>query len=294
MSDQRLGAAFRAVRIRRRWRQTDVATRAGVSRAFISLIERGHIDRVSLGTLRLVAAVLDIRIDIVARWRGGELDRLINARHSALHEAVAISFGALPGWTLRPEVSFAIYGERGVIDIVAWHASSGSLIIIELKSDVIDIQEMVGTLDRKVRLAGQICRERGWPAPKTVSSWLILADQSSNRRRVTRHSAVLRAAFPTDGRAMRRWLNDPAGSVAALSFMAYANLGGAKSVLGGTQRVRRPSVAVAERGPTGSAVPDLDNATGESTMADDSRLFADSAVGSGVSQRNSPASHITP
>ena len=43
MQDARLGAIFRAVRIRRGWRQIDVATRARVSRAEVSLIEQaGH------------------------------------------------------------------------------------------------------------------------------------------------------------------------------------------------------------------------------------------------------------
>jgi transcriptional regulator with XRE-family HTH domain len=81
MEDIRVGAAVRAVRKRRGWRQQDVATRAGVSRSFISLVEHGHLDRVPLRTIRRIAAVLDIRIDIVARWRGGELTGL--ARHSA-------------------------------------------------------------------------------------------------------------------------------------------------------------------------------------------------------------------
>jgi transcriptional regulator with XRE-family HTH domain len=48
MTDDRVGASIRAVRIRRRWRQADVAERAGVSRAFVSLVERGHLDRASL------------------------------------------------------------------------------------------------------------------------------------------------------------------------------------------------------------------------------------------------------
>ena len=113
MSDHRVGASFRAVRIKRRWRQSDVAARAGVSRAFVSLVEHGHLDKVSLALLRRVASVLDIRVDVVARWRGGELDRLLNARHSVLHESVARFLEASPGWVFAPEVSFAVYGSAG-------------------------------------------------------------------------------------------------------------------------------------------------------------------------------------
>jgi hypothetical protein len=60
----------------------------------------------TLERIRAVGAALDIGIEIAVRWRGGELDRLVNARHSALHEAVARWFVRHPGWSLAPEASF--------------------------------------------------------------------------------------------------------------------------------------------------------------------------------------------
>jgi transcriptional regulator with XRE-family HTH domain len=62
MSDQRVGASFRAVRVKRRWRQSDVAERAGVSRAYVSLIERGHLEQATVAMLRRVAGALDMRV----------------------------------------------------------------------------------------------------------------------------------------------------------------------------------------------------------------------------------------
>ena len=137
MDDQRVGAAFRAVRLRRRWRQSDVAVKAGVSRGTVSALERGHLERMPLATIRSVARVLDVRIDVVARWRGADLHRLLNARHSALAESVARFLVGSPPWLSRPEVSFSVYGERGVIDILAFHPPTGALLVIELKTDQI-------------------------------------------------------------------------------------------------------------------------------------------------------------
>jgi hypothetical protein len=58
-----------------------------------------------------VAAALDVRVDVIARWRAGDLDRLLNAGHSALHDSVAAWFReAFPDWELAPEVSFSIFG----------------------------------------------------------------------------------------------------------------------------------------------------------------------------------------
>jgi hypothetical protein len=103
-----------------------------------------------------------------------------------------------------------------VIDVLAWHAPT-RLLVIELKTELVDVQELLGTLDRKRRLARKIGIERGW-WPAVVAAWVILADGRTNRRRVDAHRTVLRAALPTDGRAMNAWLAAPRGPVAALSF----------------------------------------------------------------------------
>ena len=89
MDDQVVGLALRRVRLRRNERQCDVAKKAGVSASVYSDVERGNLDATTLRTLRKVAAALEIRIDVTVRWRGGELDRLINARHATMSQAVA-------------------------------------------------------------------------------------------------------------------------------------------------------------------------------------------------------------
>ena len=119
-------------------------------------------DTLTLEVVRRITAALDIRVDLVARWRAGDLDRLLNSRHSALHEQVARMFrDDLPPWAIEPEVSFAVYGERGVIDIFAWHPGRRALLVIELKTDIVDVNDLVGTVDRKRRLARTIAA-RAW------------------------------------------------------------------------------------------------------------------------------------
>jgi transcriptional regulator with XRE-family HTH domain len=218
MDDLRFGSVVRHVRVKRGWRQRDLAEKAEFSRATISRIERGHVATLSVDTIRRVSAALDIRVELNARWRAGDLDRLLNAKHSALHELVARMFrGEVPAWVFEPEVSFAIYGERGVIDILAWHPGRRAVLVIELKTDIVDVNDLVGGVDRKRRLAWRIARERGWE-PETVSAWVIVAGGRTNRARIAAHAAMLRAAFPVDGRGIKRWLRDPVGAISAMSM----------------------------------------------------------------------------
>jgi hypothetical protein len=124
------------------------------------------------------------------------------------------------------EVSFAIYGERGIIDLLAWHESTSSLAVIELKTAIVDVDELIGTLDRKRRLAAQIAASRGWAAG-SVSAWLIVGDSSTNRRRVADHRTLLTSALPRDGRSLAPlFLHPERGPGSGIAF--WSNLPGVK------------------------------------------------------------------
>ena len=173
MDDIRFGAALRAARVRRGWRQLDLAIRAGLSDSLVSRIERGHLDGIQLGTLRAIAAVLEVRVELLPRSRAADLDRLINAKHAALTEAMTGWLRAFPGWELRPEYSFSVYGERGVIDLIGWHARSRALLECEHKSDIVDwascSEPSIAAGDLARRLSSRLAGSRQ-PCPRCWSS----------------------------------------------------------------------------------------------------------------------------
>ena len=179
----RLGRSLRALRIRRRWRQLDVADRAGVSRSLISSIERGHAGTVTLDTIVRVAAVLDARLDVALRWHGEHLDRLLDAAHAGLVDRV-VELLTSTGWDVAVEASFAIRGERGSIDVLALHRSTGRMLVVEVKSVVPDSQAMLYGLDGKVRLAPLIGAERGWVTGGAAARLLVIGDGSTARSRI--------------------------------------------------------------------------------------------------------------
>src|SRR5262245_32457445 len=112
MDDVRIGRVLRALRRRRGWTQCELAARCGLSQQAISLVERGHGLRLSGETMRRVFAALDARWDPVVTWRGGDLDRLLDADHAAIVDEVVRRLVALR-WNVRVEVTYSHFGERG-------------------------------------------------------------------------------------------------------------------------------------------------------------------------------------
>lgn len=203
------------------------------------MIERGRLERVSIKLLRRVAQALDAELAILVRWRGGDLDRLLDEDHARLIGQVILILKAA-GWHLRTEVTYAWYGERGSIDILAWHPGMRTILVIEVKTDLVSVEETIRRHDEKSRLAARVARDQfGWHAAR-VARILVLPEHSTARRRVERHAAVLAAAYPARGTALRRWLREPTSDLSGLLFLSADRTGARSSV---RKRVRCTKVA---------------------------------------------------
>lgn len=207
MDDQRFGRSILVLRQRRGWRQEDLSARAGVSQSAISDMERGRADRYTLATIRRVLRALDARAALDANWAGrGDLDRLLDADHARVMQAWA-NRHRQAGWDVWNEASFSIYGERGSIDQLAFHPLTGVLEVAEGKTGIWDVQDTLGRLDTKVRLAPRIAAERGWRIRRVVGA-LVLLDGRTVRRRVAEYQQLF-ARYETRGRAAHAFVRDP-------------------------------------------------------------------------------------
>jgi hypothetical protein len=216
----------------------DLAAAARVSRTMVWRVEAGRGDELALRHVVAIVRSLSARLELLVTWQGEGLDRLLDADHAALVEMVAAELRTL-GWDVAVEVSFNIRGERGSIDLLAFHPPSGTVLVIEVKSVVPDIQATLVVLDRKTRLAEQIARERGWVA-RGVGRILVLADGRTTRRRVAEHAAMFAAAFPHRTVATKRWLRAPAlvHRFSGLWFLADARQVSARQRVGRRERSR--------------------------------------------------------
>jgi Holliday junction resolvase-like predicted endonuclease len=195
-------------------------------------MERGGADLVTVRGLERVAATLGARVEVRILWQGEGLDRLLDARHAALVERLVVTLVPL-GWQALTEVSFNIRSERGSIDVLAHHAHTGGLLVVEVKSVVPDLQAMLVALDRKARLSRTIAEERGWRVT-AVGRLLVLPEDRTARRRINAHRSTFEAALPARNVEVRRWLRHPGGPLAGLVFLTDGRQAGAR------HRITRP------------------------------------------------------
>jgi transcriptional regulator with XRE-family HTH domain len=241
MDDVRLGRTVRALRQKRNWRQVDLAHRAELSAALVGLLERGHADRLTVRAVRQVAQVLGLQLRWDAGYRGAELGRLLDADHARLAEWLVRRLDAI-GWTVAVEASYNHFGERGRIDILAYHALTRTLLVVEIKTLIVEVQDLLGGLSTKARIAPIVARSLGF-RPASVVPCLVLLETTTNRRRLSAHERLF-ARLAVRGRLALSWLAASSGAPdGLLLFVKLPDHHGIGARRAGRQRVRLNGVS---------------------------------------------------
>jgi len=240
MDRVKIGNTFRAIRVEMGLRQADVAARAGVSQQSVSDLECGRFGGLSVNTYCEMARAVDADVSLAPRWRGSKLDRLLDRKHAQIQNRVAEVLGG-HGWEVRTEFSFNLYGERGSVDLLGWHPTSRALLVVEVKTELTDLQETLRVLDMKHRVVPVVSRSNcGWN-PLVVGSVLVMPDASTHRDLAERHSALMSASLPSRTWAVRHWVIEPSGTMRGIWFLRNTGEGGANWRVQPSRRVRKPT-----------------------------------------------------
>jgi transcriptional regulator with XRE-family HTH domain len=193
-----IGAAIASVRHALGWSQRELARRARVSQSWISRLETGRLARVSFDAADRVFAIMGAQVVITVQApflvdRQGQRD----PAHARLLAHIAMMLRQA-GWLVATEVEVGGDRSRGWIDLLAWHPATGTLLVIEVKTEVHDLGNIQRTLGWYEREAWTAARRLGWRPRAVVGSLLLLATEA-NDARTRENRLMLDEDFP--GRA---------------------------------------------------------------------------------------------
>jgi transcriptional regulator with XRE-family HTH domain len=209
----------REVRLALGWSQRELARRAELAQSTICRIERATLADMTFDTAAVVLdvlgvrATLDLQSPLIADGR-----RQKDPGHARCVAYVARRLRRL-GWVTATEVEIVTGSSRGWIDVLAYRESDGLLLVIEVKTDLVD----VGMVQRQVawyeRAAWDAARREGWLPREAIGAVLVLATQRTLER-VAENRELLRQSFPMSARELTLAVNGEARVASRMRAMA--------------------------------------------------------------------------
>jgi len=190
----------RSARLQLHVTQADLAATVGVSRTHISAIETGRANP-TLGVVARISEALDLGLAFVSRPPvviGPRQRDFVHARCSAYIERRLRTLG----FEVLREVEIVHGRSHGWIDLLAFDRSTGTLIVIEVKTGLDDIGGAERQLGWYERAARGMAAARGWQ-PRRVRTWLLVLASVEVDAAIRANRDVLDVAFPVRAGVMR-------------------------------------------------------------------------------------------
>jgi transcriptional regulator with XRE-family HTH domain len=196
-----VGAWCRRTRIELDITQQQLADALGISRTYLVAIEAGRANP-SLALVDRMGDALDTTFELIAngpKLIGGTRERdLIHARCSGY---VGRRLKAA-GLDVAREVGIIDGRSRGWIDLLAFDRRTGTMLIVEIKTELDDVGRIERQLGWYERVAWWTDEARTW-RPRRVQSWLLVLATAQADAAIARQRDALTAAFPARARERR-------------------------------------------------------------------------------------------
>jgi transcriptional regulator with XRE-family HTH domain len=180
--------------------QQQLGEAVGISHGYIARIELGQADP-SLGLVERIAAALDLDVELVSRapiviGEGRQRD-LVHARCSGQVDRRLRS----AGWLTARESEVVHARSHGWIDLLAFDPTTGTLLVIEIKTRLDDIGAVERQLGWYQRSAFEVAERLGW-RPRRVLGWLLILASDEVEGVIRANQELLSRAFPVRARSM--------------------------------------------------------------------------------------------
>jgi len=194
----------RAGRRGRRWTQRRLAHEVGVSQSQVDRIEHAAVRDLSIRRTVGFVDALGGRLNVTFSAPQGA-PRVRDAAHARAVAYVARRLDR-QGYLVATEVEVSGERWRAFADVVAFHPTERLLLVIEVKTEILDL----GDIDRQLGVAERgswaAAHQRGWRPRRVIGVLLVLATQA-NDRRLAQHRAIFHRQYPVRWQELYRLLN---------------------------------------------------------------------------------------
>lgn len=200
---RRLGVALREARLHLRLSQRQVATWAGVSQSWVSLMERGRGAGASLETWASVTAAVDEQL-VAYLERAPGASRPRDHAHLRGQELV-IRTARSGGWLPLPEAPLDPTAQRSrSVDVLLARGGGMEVAVVEIWDWFDDVGAAMRSLDGKIAAAGGSANE----GRQAGGLWVVRGTRRNHLLAAELH-ALFGAKFPGSSSAWLRALTDP-------------------------------------------------------------------------------------
>lgn len=193
------------------WSERELARRLGTNQAAIQRLESADHPLMNVDLASRAIELLGIRMTIDANPLG-LADR--RDQRDAVH---ALCCGHVArrlrrdGWDPRAEVEVGDGRSRGWIDVLAYRSADRALLVIEVKTAIVDLGRTLRTLGWYARSAREAAAQFGW-RPRTVTPALLVLCTVESDARLAAQRELLRESLRGTAAALAEWSGAPGAS----------------------------------------------------------------------------------
>ena len=200
-----VATATRTARLAHHWSQRELARRLGTNQSAIQRLETATARSIDARLASRALTLMGVRLSFDADPPGAANRR---EQRDAVHArcvAAAVRWLARLGWDTKVEVEIGDGRARGWIDILAWRPSDGTLLVIEVKTEVDALGRILRSLGWHTRSSRDAATTLGWRVRRIVRLLLVLATEEADAR-ITANRDLLRRELPSRADALEVWV----------------------------------------------------------------------------------------
>jgi transcriptional regulator with XRE-family HTH domain len=198
--------AIRAGREEIGWSPSELARRVGLSASTVPRIENRRLDGLSVATAGRILEELGVAFEFRPAFVADPPQQR-DAAHARCSAYVRRRLEGR-GWEVAQEVEVGSARSRGWIDVLAFERSRGAVLVVEIKTELMNVGAVQRNMSWYEREAWGAAKRQRWH-PRRVTGLVLLLATEANEGSIRANRELMKQWCPVRAIEMDGWLRDP-------------------------------------------------------------------------------------